>query len=688
MRPPALVLVALAALAFRLAPTPAPYLELDSALYLRAAAQYRQAFADGSWLTNPLTDAHYTAIEYWPPLFPLLAGLLGAWTLAAAAGWLTLFPVYLLARRLFEERAGLLAAGLVGLNPMLAWYARVPRSESLFLLLDASALALVLPPWGRAWAPILGGVCLGLAHACRFDAVLLLVATLAAGWSLRGRRVAALALLGFAVGAAPYLGYLAWLNGGVPTLISPKKALYDTLEGVWTRAQGRGMDEFTVHFGPPGMGRVDPADPEVRQLLQARVPGLVLEGLLRIPQSLASASWDWAPLLLVPVALGLRRWRDPRVRAMLWLLLPIPAYAVLTSWDPNPRYYAWSLLPLSVLAARGLEDLDGPAPGSRKLWALFALVTPLAFAASWLVPGRVHFDTRSPVEQCFLDLAPDPADLHLGVGLLGFGLAGLLARVPRLRPWAGLAGSAAALLLIGPALRSALTAGVGPYRLAIPASLALLALAPVPLFATLPRELWGPRMRRWLVAALAVLAAQNALWLGAWDVAIGRITGSPAMAEVLSRVARGQRVIAHQQVDSLRSGAVWVPVEGGDPLGTLTRRGADFLVLAVPEGTTRDHSRVSEVERSGRVVLEAVCAPSGGDLPDCPREWRLYRVSSASIGSRKPRRSGSGSRTTPKRSRTPRRISAARARISAAVAPPRFTRASTWLAERPARPRR
>lgn len=617
MRPWILPLVALAALAFRCWPTPAPYLELDSALYLRAAAEYHQAFADGSWLRNPLTEEHYTAIEYWPPLFPVLAGLLGPWVVAVGAGWLTLFPMYHLARRLWDERTALLTAGLVGLNPFLAWYARVPRSESLFMLLDALCLALVLPPNSR---PLLGGVFLGLAYATRFDALLLLPATLIAAGILRGRRVALLTLVGFALGALPYLAFLAHLNGGVPTLISPQKALYDTLEGVWTRSQGRGMFEFTTHFGPPGMIRVDPDDPLVRELLATQVHGLVLEGVRKIPESLLSASWNWAPLLLAPVLLALRSARDRRLQAMLWLLLPVPAYAVLTSWDPNPRYYAFTLLPLSVLAARGLRALDDSPPAANVRWALLALLAPLGLAVGWVVPGPAHFDGRAPVEALFHDLLPDAR--HLGIGLVGFGLAALLAR-GRQRLGAGLVGVAAAWAVAGPTLVPAL--GTGLYRHAVPLSLALLALAPLPLFATLPRDLWGPRMRRWLLVAMAVLAVQNAVWLALWDLALTRITHSPEMAETLQRVARGRRVIAFHQIDALRAGTEWVPVRGG-VLATLDQQPADFLLLSSPEGSGGNFSSVPQVERTGRVTLEAE-HPAPGDVPGHPRVWRLYRIS-------------------------------------------------------------
>ena len=172
--------------------------------------------------TRALTPENYTAIGYWPPLFPMLAGLLGnAWTLAAGAGWLLFLPVFVLARNLWQdEDTALLASGLVALHPLLAWYARVPRTESLFLLLYALGLALALSPapgGDRGARPgpgrfLLGGAFLGLAYATRFDMLLILPAVLLWQILLRTRREAWVDLLGFFLAALPYLVYLAWLN--------------------------------------------------------------------------------------------------------------------------------------------------------------------------------------------------------------------------------------------------------------------------------------------------------------------------------------------------------------------------------------------------------------------------------------------------------------------------------------------
>jgi len=635
------ILLAVVSALFRLWPTPAQYLELDSAIYLRAAEDYQRALREGTWSSQPLVSENYTAIGYWPPLFPMVAGLVGnAWTVAGVAGWLTLFPAFFLARRLWrDDGTALAAAALVGLHPFLAWYARVPRTEGLFLLLNALALALVLAPrrdgstssevgeLAEAWPWLLGGALSGLGYATRFDELMLLPAILMAVWILRGRLAAGWTLAGFLVTALPYLFFLAWLNGGTPTLISAEKSLYDTLEGAWTTSTGQTMYEFTARFGLPGMIRVDASDPLVGRLLSTKVPGLVLQGLAGIPASLASASWNWT-LLLVPVGLSLLEFRDRRMQALMWLLSPIPVVAVLTSWDPNPRYYAFTLVPLCLMAARGLTLVaTAAAPDRLARWAVFGLAVPMQVAAAWIVPTVEHFDQRGPVDHAFLELLPQARDLQAAALFLGFGVAGGLAWRYR-SPWAGLAGTALALAVVGGPVGVALGHAEGLYRLVLPLSLAGLACLPLVAFATLPEELWGPSMRRWILGALGVVALQNGLVLAGWDLAHTRLVHCPPVATFLAAQPKGTRLLAYQQVDAVRSGAEWVPLQQSRGLErVLEQLEPDFVLLPLPETGSAAGAVVTvpDLESSGRVELVGDY-PAGGGVAGCPRSWRLYRV--------------------------------------------------------------
>lgn len=632
-----LVSIAAVSAVFRFAPTPARYLELDSAIYLRAAAEYHRALLDGTLWTRALTPENYTAIGYWPPLFPLLAGLLGnAWALAAGAGWLVFLPVFVLARNLWQdEDTALLASGLVALHPFLAWYARVPRTEGLFLLLYALGLALAFSPASRTQAGqppgagrfLLGGAFLGLAYATRFDMLLILPAVLVSQLLLRNRREAGLTLVGFLLAALPFLVHLAWLNGGIPTLISAEKSLYDTLEGAWTTATGQTMSEFTARFGPPGRIRVDPADPLVHELLSTRVPGMLLRGVLYLPATLASASWNWT-LLMVPAALSLIEPRDRRNLAMLVMLAPVPLLAVLTSWDPNPRYQAFTLVPLALLAARGLTLLcQRPAPDPLARWAIFGVAAPMQLASAWIVPLGPHFDQRGPVDHCFYELVPEARALQaaaLGLGFTAFALAGWRWG-PRL---GGLAGSALALAACAGPVSVALGHAEGLYRMVLPLTLLGLAFLPLLSGLTLPRSLWGSQMRTWLLGAMGLVALQNGLVLAGWDLAHTRLVHSPGVAAVLSRQPPGTRLLAYQQVDALRSGVEWVPLQRSRGLGAvLEAERPDFVMLSIPETGSAAGAVVAvpDLESTGRVQLWGVF-PAGGGVAGCPRAWRLYRV--------------------------------------------------------------
>ncbi len=88
-------------------------------------------------------------IERSPPLYYSLAwlwsklfgtGEVGLRSLSAVFGTLTVPAAYLAARELVSRRAGLIAAGLVALNPYLIWYSQEARSYALYALFSAWAL--------------------------------------------------------------------------------------------------------------------------------------------------------------------------------------------------------------------------------------------------------------------------------------------------------------------------------------------------------------------------------------------------------------------------------------------------------------------------------------------------------------------------------------------------------------------
>ena len=96
-----------------------------------------------------------------PPLYYALAwvwtqvtgtGEFGLRSLSALAGVATVPVAYLLGAELRGRRAGLMAAALVAVNPMLLWYSQEARAYALLVLLCAALAALLRPRPARAAA--------------------------------------------------------------------------------------------------------------------------------------------------------------------------------------------------------------------------------------------------------------------------------------------------------------------------------------------------------------------------------------------------------------------------------------------------------------------------------------------------------------------------------------------------------
>ena len=690
----------------RLWPSSLPYLELDSAIYARTSAELRQAWETGALWHLPFVGAHYSSVDYWPPLFPILGAIFSPGAVAAWAGWLAIIPVFWLTLQLFSQSeaelslpasasasecqpsralwGALTAAGIMALHPYLVWYSRVARTESLYILFFALAACMLwprlrrvsedaggesgynydLPLWGRwlrsaPWRYGAGGLFLAAAYATRYDALFLipcvwLTATclrLSPGgfkeqnWRLWWRETRSMwcwSFLGLLLGAAPYLIYLAWLNGGAPALMAPHKVLYDALEGAWTRAYGRPMFEFTCAYGLPGIFSLPADSAQVHQLLEAQVPGLLRSGLIRLPQVLASVSCNWWALAL-PALLALKRWRCRAVQAMFLACLPALGMAIFMSWDPNPRYYAFTLIPGAILAAIGLDALLGEPSGRRGRYLWLSVAVPLWLGASWIVPKSVHFDQRGPADPLFYQMLPGAEQWALILWLAGMGLAAAASwKLPGL--WAGLLGTLQALGLGWGAIEPALSGAQGAFRAALPLSLLGLTCLPLLIYATRPQR-GGLRQWQWIALCWLVISLGDIATLEMWGVAHGRLVYSPQVGQQLSQAARertwdcpagaqagfgngGPRVLSLQQVDAVRSGARWVPWPTQEPVDQVLRRERpDYVVAVMPDPWRSDNRTVvmvPELEASG--LVERVGSYASPGYGGVERYWRLYKL--------------------------------------------------------------
>jgi mannosyltransferase len=170
--------------------------------------------------------------ESTPPLYYALAwawtqvtgtGEWGLRSLSALAGVLTVPVAYLLAAELRGRRAGLWAAALVAVNPMLLWYSQEARAYSLLVLFGALSLLWCVRAArsGSRRDFVRWGVFSGLALATHYFAVFPLLAELAVLLRRRGR--GALAgigvLVAFALALLPLayhqmsVGHAEWIGG-------------------------------------------------------------------------------------------------------------------------------------------------------------------------------------------------------------------------------------------------------------------------------------------------------------------------------------------------------------------------------------------------------------------------------------------------------------------------------------------
>ncbi|HEX3325090.1 MAG TPA: glycosyltransferase family 39 protein, partial [Solirubrobacterales bacterium] len=166
-----------------------------------------------------------------PPLYYAIAwvwtqvtgtGEFGLRSISALAGVATVPVAYLAALELRGRRAGLMAAALVAVNPMLLWYSQEARAYSLFALLCAVSLLYCFRALrrGRRRDFVLWGVASGLALATHYFAVFPIVAE--ALWLLRRRGRASLPGFGivavFGLALAPLavhqmsIGHAEWIG--------------------------------------------------------------------------------------------------------------------------------------------------------------------------------------------------------------------------------------------------------------------------------------------------------------------------------------------------------------------------------------------------------------------------------------------------------------------------------------------
>jgi 4-amino-4-deoxy-L-arabinose transferase-like glycosyltransferase len=159
---------------------------------------------------------------------------------------LTLVPLFILGRRWVGERATLAACALIAFYPPFVLYSILFMSETLFLLLVVSAVALIARPEASRGGHLLGGCVLAGAVLVRSAIKLLVPVTmvwllLSPWWSRRERLVrTALLVLGLAVPLAAWTARNAAVHGEfIPTDCQ-------TMYNIWQGNRPPGMNFYDV----------------------------------------------------------------------------------------------------------------------------------------------------------------------------------------------------------------------------------------------------------------------------------------------------------------------------------------------------------------------------------------------------------------------------------------------------------
>lgn len=170
---------------------------------------------------------------YYPPLYPLLAGLAsrifrdveaGGKMVSAMAGGLLVVPVYLLTRILYGKSAASVGAFLIAIHPSLNYYSTLLLTESTYTLLFTTALLMGLTALSAGGASFfLTGIVLGACYLIRPEAIgyLGLMSVFAFGAKFSGKQLPLRRVLfnvlsliaGFTSLASPYILLLRQRTG-------------------------------------------------------------------------------------------------------------------------------------------------------------------------------------------------------------------------------------------------------------------------------------------------------------------------------------------------------------------------------------------------------------------------------------------------------------------------------------------
>ena len=324
------------------------------------------------------------AMPCWPGLFTTSLSSVVGRALSALADLGSVWIVYLIGRRLYGDKAGLLAALFAALTASAiqqAHFYTVDSLASFFTVLTvyysvrvAQADAAGRPPWTLL---ALAGLAVGLATACKLSAALsaLFVALAGAAWAWRALGTPSsqallrrLVLLSAALGLAALMSLVAFRVAQPYAFEGPGFFGLKPYHPWWERMGQIQAEQSGSLDAPPGQQWTNRA-PIWFPWLNIVVWGMGLP--------LGLAAWaGWA-------VAGINLARGRRQHLVLWLGLTLLFLYLSTRWVKTMRYFLALYPLLAILAAYGLSRLWRAASLRTRRLGLALTIVVVAGAALW-----------------------------------------------------------------------------------------------------------------------------------------------------------------------------------------------------------------------------------------------------------------------------------------------------------------
>lgn len=359
---------------------------------------------------NGFTYSGYPELHF-PPLYPIVSGLFyllvgdfeKASNLAYALfGGLLVFPVFVLARRIYGVRTACLATVLTAIFPALTvnvlFWGTLTEPLYLFLLYGALACLLVGLEDGKPRMFPIAGALLGLAYLTRPEAVVYLGVffMFASIWLLKAMKRArtwhalGLFILSFLLLAIPYIGYLHAHTG--QWMISGK------IPFVWQQANtNKGKKQFNDLMPGGEIAWLSPERLRVNTMQSVLAsPDDILHRVVTNARSFKdnffkgnSFWWGFTPLVVV--ALFTQPWDRSRLRHEAFLITSI--LVLMLTFFPffyGTRFFAPAFPVLLIWTAQGALYLGGWLQDTVALWrGKLHSNTYLKLVLRWLPAGMV-----------------------------------------------------------------------------------------------------------------------------------------------------------------------------------------------------------------------------------------------------------------------------------------------------------